>query len=242
MLPEKFSGRHSELRNFISAVKNVFELQPTRYASDRSKTGLIGSLCTGDALSWYRSLQETESDSLQDFFSFINDMTAYFGDPYVQDNARRQLLTLQQGRQSASSYAAKFRRIAADTAFDDHALRYHFERGLSMDVKRAIAVNDKSFDSLSELIKYAIKVDNRLFEAARQAPPPPVTSSRGPTPMEIGAVTTGKKKLTDAERALRMGKGLCLYCGKPGHLARACPNKSRERIAAATTSQSPKNE
>lgn len=240
MLPEKFSGRHSELRNFISAVKNVFELQPNRYRSARSQTGLIGSLCTGDALSWYRMLQESNSPHLQHFDNFVAEMAAHFGDPYVQDHARRQLLSLQQGRQSASSYSAKFRRIASDAAFDDQSLCYHFERGLNPDVRRAIAVNDQDFDTLSELIKYAIRVDNRLFESTRQETRTFASGSRGPVPMEIGAMTiTPHKKLSDTERADRLKKGLCLYCGKPGHLARSCPNKKTQHRIASVKVDSP---
>ncbi|OMJ20679.1 Retrotransposon-derived protein PEG10 [Smittium culicis] len=164
MLPEKFTGKHPELRNFISAMRNVLELQPYRYQSDRSKTGLVGSLCLGDALSWYRNLQESESPLLHDFSSFTEDLRSNFGDPYFQENARRQLLLLSQGKSSASAYASRFRRIATDTDFNDATLCYHFERGLNLETRRAIAVNDQNFNSLDELIRYSTKIDNRLFE------------------------------------------------------------------------------
>lgn len=241
MLPEKFNGRHSELRNFISAIRNVFDLQPSRYNADRSKTGLIGSLCVGDALSWYRTLQENDSPLLQNFNDFVTEFFAHFGDPYVQDNARRQLLSLSQGRQSASAYAAKFRRIASDTGFDDQSLRYHFERGLNQDVRKAIAVNDQEFEQLTDFIKYSIRVDNRLYESSRlfvQSTP----NYRGPTPMEIGRLDANEaRKLTSSEKEHRMKNALCLYCGKPNHIARSCPNK-RSVIVATINAEDSKNE
>lgn len=236
-LPDKFSGKHSELRNFISAVMNVFELQPSRFPSDRIKTGFVGSLCNGDALSWYRVLLEGQSPILHDFAAFVTDLHEYFGDPFMQETARRQLLQLNQGQSSASAYASRFRRLSQDTGFNDLTLQYHFERGLSAEVRKAIAVNDSRFTSLDSLIKYSIKVDNRLFDARRShqvhdSPPrrtlfntSPI-SSPGPSPMEIGALTSpGQRKLTEDEKKTRREKGLCLYCGNSGHIARDCPVK-----------------
>ncbi|OMJ12906.1 Retrotransposon-derived protein PEG10 [Smittium culicis] len=225
MLPEKFTGKHSDLRNFISALRNVLELQPYRYQSDRSKTGLVGSLCLGDALSWYRNLQESESPMLHNFSSFIDDLRSHFGDPYFQENARRQLLLLSQGKSSASTYASRFRRIATDTDFNDATLCYHFERGLNIETRRAIAVNDQTFNSLEELIRYSTKVDNRLFEFSRDtASYLPPQSSMNHTPMEIGKINVGRK-LTSTEKMHRFKNGLCLYCGESGHIVGSCPKK-----------------
>lgn len=244
MLPEKFSGRHSELRNFLAAIRNLFDLQPSRYESARAKTGLIGSLCVGDALSWYRTIQETNSALLQDWTNFVQDMQDHFGDPYVVETSRRQLLSLNQGKSSASTFAARFRRVAADAGFNDETLQYHFERGLNPEVKRAIAINNQSFDTLDDLLKYSIRVDNRLFEAQRSdsvVPRPFATPAPpGPTPMEIGSVAKDSprsRKLSDEEKIDRRTKGLCLYCGQPGHLALTCPAKQHLRVAGAEVSK-----
>jgi hypothetical protein len=250
VLPEKFSGKHSDLRNFLSSVSNIVELQPSRYGPDRAKTGLVGSLCLGDALSWYRTLQENSSPLLHDFREFLEEFKNQFGDPYFQENSRRQLLGLSQGKSSASAYASRFRRIASDTGFNDETLRYHFERGLSHEVRRAIAVNDQSFSTLDDTIKYAIKVDNRLFEFSKQEgqlsnPVRAPTVALGPVPMEIGSVTTPVHpkfhKLTDEEKTRRRREGLCLYCGQPGHLAHSCPSKQTNLRVAATETEDPKN-
>lgn len=249
MLPEKFSGKHSDLRNFISAISNVVELQPIRYRSDRAKTGLVGSLCSGDALSWYRSIQESRPEILLDWNQFNIELKDHFGDPYFIENARRQLLSLNQGRSSASTFASRFRRVAGDAGFNDETLQYHFERGLNPEVRRAIAINNQSFESLDELMKYSIRVDNRLFEAQRLdssvvRPYAPVSS--GPTPMEIGLVSstpsTKFRKLSDEEKADRRRKGLCLYCGQAGHLAHVCPAKQQTSHRVAATVPITKND
>lgn len=237
-LPEKFSGKRTELRNFLSAVENVFALQPRRYSSARAKTGLIGSLCSGNALSWFRVLQDTQAGTLEDYSLFVNEFKTYFGDPFLQENARRQLTTLVQGKTSAATYASKFRQLAVDTEFDDSTLRYHYELGLNAAIRQAIAVNDVTFSTLEGLIAYSIKVDNRLFDLGRRMnlssrsdsprsdSPRPTPTPQGPTPMEIGSISISTpRKLTDEEKQARRQQGLCLYCGKPGHLAKSCPAK-----------------
>jgi hypothetical protein len=51
----------------------------------------------------------------------------------------------------------------------------------------------------------------------------------GPTPMDVDAMTTGKKKkvqkLSQEERQRRLENGLCFGCGKSGHVSKYCPDK-----------------
>lgn len=249
-LPDKFSGKQKDLRNFMACVTNIFELQSRTYNTDRRKTGLIGSLCTHDALNWYRSLQEQNSELLYNYDAFIEDMKEHFGDPHMAERAKKQLLELTQGKGSAASYAAKFRRIAADTGFNQETLCYHFERGLKSEVRRAIAVNDYEFDNLDDLVKYAIKVDNRIFEASDYFRPSnsfvSVTPAarRGPVPMEIGSVRV--KTLGDDEKKRRIRENLCLYCAEKGHIAQHCPKKTSKKVTfnhgkISKEEQTPKN-
>lgn len=227
-LPAKFSGKPKELRNFLVAVDNVFEMQYLSYDSDRRKTGLIGSLCSEDALNWYRTLQESQSVLLHDYESFVSDMKEHFGDPHVTERAKRELLILNQGKGSASGYASRFRRCATDTGFNNETLVYHFERGLKSEVRKAIAVNDRSFGSLEDLIKYAIKVDNRLFEASNSILNNDTQffqqrNTRDPNAMEIGSLKFGK--IDENEKRRRYDNKLCLYCGESGHRVNECNKK-----------------
>jgi hypothetical protein len=63
-------------------------------------------------------------------------------------------------------------------------------------------------------------------------------SARGPSPMELGAMMnsamhnrrpsqpqTPRGPLSAAEKEYRFTHGLCLYCGKPGHITSSCPAK-----------------
>ncbi len=247
-MPDKFAGKPSELRNFLAQIKNIIDLRPGTYATDRHKTGLVGSLCNHEALNWYRTLQENQSPLLGNFKDFIEDMLLHFGDPNIKDRAKKDLLTLKQGSRPASSYAIRFRRIAADTGFNEETLQYHFESGLNPSVRQAIAVNDKHFQSLDELIKYAIKVDIRLHESVRPNQVSQfhgtnqVNRSASPTPMDLGSVRF--KPLSEDEKKRRRQAGLCLYCGTSGHFAQACPSKKSpvRQVRVTTGSGQPKNE
>ncbi|KAI8061105.1 hypothetical protein BC940DRAFT_310572 [Gongronella butleri] len=73
------------------------------------------------------------------------------------------------------------------------------------------------------------------------------TTTSGPMPTKIDATTPGKhtnfkksgeeqrdksgprRSINQEERNRRMKLNLCLYCAKPGHLARTCPNQPNNR-------------
>ncbi|KAH6584380.1 hypothetical protein BASA61_007494 [Batrachochytrium salamandrivorans] len=52
-LPDKFDGTRRNFRGFINQLELVFQLQASRYDTDRKKIAMLGTLLTGNALSWY---------------------------------------------------------------------------------------------------------------------------------------------------------------------------------------------
>jgi Zinc knuckle len=107
----------------------------------------------------------------------------------------------------------------------------------------------KRLEELAEMINTAIRIDNRVYERQMErtrgrAPFQPrykantsrfKKPSQGLYPREMDLDATQHRKkdshprrkggLTKAQREERMKKNLCLYCGKPGHRAKKCPNK-----------------
>ncbi len=65
-LPKKFDGDRTKLQDFVNQVRLVFRLQPHRYATEETQVGLIRSLLTGTALSWFSSLLQKGSPLLAD--------------------------------------------------------------------------------------------------------------------------------------------------------------------------------
>ena len=57
-LPDKFDGTRSKYRGFVNQLRLIFQLQPDRYPDGRTQVGLLGTLLTGPALSWFAPLLE----------------------------------------------------------------------------------------------------------------------------------------------------------------------------------------
>ena len=79
-MPEKFDGTRSKFRGFINQVQLITILQPERYPTEESKVGLVGTLLTGSALSWFAHLFEKRSPILSNFKTFLEALTEAFGE------------------------------------------------------------------------------------------------------------------------------------------------------------------
>jgi hypothetical protein len=57
-LPTKFDGTRSQFRGFLNQVRLVIQMHPSRYPTDVSRVGLVGTLLSGTALAWFTPLLE----------------------------------------------------------------------------------------------------------------------------------------------------------------------------------------
>ncbi|KAH9262522.1 hypothetical protein BASA83_013785 [Batrachochytrium salamandrivorans] len=57
-LPDKFDGTRKNFRGFINQLELVFQLQASRYDTDRKMIAMLGTLLTGNALAWYNPYLE----------------------------------------------------------------------------------------------------------------------------------------------------------------------------------------
>ena len=57
-LPTKFDGTRSQFRGFLNQVRLVIQMHPSRYPTDASRVGLVGTLLSGTALAWLAPLLE----------------------------------------------------------------------------------------------------------------------------------------------------------------------------------------
>lgn len=239
-LPEKFAGSISRFRDFIASVENIFALQPHRYPQDEVKTRFIGTLLVGDALSWFRDLVEQFPEQLRDYEVFKSEFKAMFDDPNATRHACDQLARLSQGSGSVSHYSLKFRRLAAQTGYNEAALRHFFRKGLHGKVKDVLSHTQEEPANLEEFIRFCIKIDHRLFDRKMEQKnenhyEPPVFKpsqnaafkSAGPTPMDLDVMQSETqkakfKKLTKQEKQRRADNNLCLYCASDKHQLPDC--------------------
>lgn len=267
--PSHFSGNRAELRNFLSQVRLVIDVQPSRFQSERQKVLYAASFLRDTAYSWFEPLlhQSPAPSLLDDFGEFTAKLSSVFGDPDQTASAERDIRHLRQ-RSSASAYAAEFQRLAAYISWNDSALASQFYWGLSDAVKDDMAQIDRPGD-LATLIATAIRIDTRqterkleqryrapghIFSPAppqhqpftQQRPqtfatrPPPSTPSSSFSPMDIESTISRKRApLSAEERERRRRNNLCMYCGQPGHFASTCPVRPPGRVAAASYSNDP---
>ena len=251
-LPTKFDGTRSQFRGFLNQVRLVIQMHPSRYPTDASRVGLVGTLLSGSALSWFAPLLEKESPLLNNFEEFLGEFKACFGDTDSIRTAINKIRRLRQGDRPASAYAADFRLLAADIPWDDQALMEQFRYGLRNDVKDLLLTFPEEPKSLTEAISRAVRCDNRLFErrSERQLQMPRARSeptyasvvarpfpresynappANTPTPMEIDT-TRRRGPLSEEEKQRRRTNRLCLYCGGPGHIAINCPHRPRRQV------------
>ncbi|CAI5691324.1 unnamed protein product [Oreochromis niloticus] len=162
-----FAGELGRCGGFLIQVSLLFQRFPHVFADDASKIShLIGAL-RDRALSWaesYLALHPLESLT---YVQFVQDFKSVFHHPLRADEAARQLSALRQGHSSVAEFSIDFRVKAAETGWGDAALHGAFICGLSERLKDELATRDEP-ESFEELVKLAIRIDNRLRERERE--------------------------------------------------------------------------
>jgi len=243
-VPERYSGNRKDIKNFLSTVKTVFRLQASRFPTDAIKISYIGTLLTNDAKTWYRSLEECESNSLLSLNDFLAVFENTFGDPNAAWNARVQLARCRQEGTSCLTFTTKFKALALESGYDQTALLQLYHNGLNDDIKDVLAHTDRVPDSFEEYSSLCIRIDNRQFQRKLEKKSQGRNNSRNPrtfghnpsiptynpnpeaTSMQVDVIDLRpKSQLPEDEKQRRRREGLCLYCAEPGHQAFNCPNK-----------------
>jgi len=251
-LPDKFDGTRSKFRGFVNQIRLITILQPERYPTEEARVGLVGTLLTGQALSWFTPLFEKRSPILSNFETFLEAFAEAFGEHDKVRWATTKIRSLRQGTRSASVYASDFRQLASDINWGEEALVSQFYWGLKDDVKDLL-LSLPDPQTLNEAISQAVKCDNRLFQR-RQDQRPRHQTTRFDVTMSANSLsshseatnmqidTARVRSLTPTEKKRRMEEGLCLYCGEEGHKVGNCPKKQNWRPVKTRSAVIPEND
>jgi Zinc knuckle/Retrotransposon gag protein len=172
---------------------------------------------------------------------------AIFGDQNKKPNAENQLAQMRQSTRTAEEYFQEFDQLVRTAGYqqnhDDVLVKYLHEQ-----VKTSII--DKVYSSGQLPTSYQewraaiINIDGLERRRAEQKkawsmqhpqklPTPgsyPKTTTERRT--GTGVTYTGQGQKMDVDQA--KAKGLCFRCGKPGHMARNCPDKPKFQVRALT--------
>ncbi|KAI2644670.1 Transposon Tf2-6 polyprotein [Labeo rohita] len=249
-LPDKWDGSGARCDVFLTNLSLIFEFQPSRYPTDRSRIALLVSLLTGQAAEWATAVLKADGDSAHSYPAFTTQLRAAFQHPESEVEVDSRLYHLRQGERSVSRYTTEFRTLSVQTTWSDAALRTAYYEGLSIRLKDELAVRELP-DTLEGMIQLALRVDQRMrhhphrtnsvsrsstgtiprtrtldspvtYAVAAPSPPPPIASEAHST----GAgepMQIGRTSLSAAERARRYREGLCAYCASPDHHRAICP-------------------
>ncbi|KAL5035510.1 hypothetical protein BDV3_005416 [Batrachochytrium dendrobatidis] len=164
VFPDKYDGTRSECRGFINQLELIFKLHPKQYDSDFKMTAILGLLLKGRAAAWYNPFiehPEEHEDLLNSWPLFKVEFRAAFGEADYQRAAETKLMYIKQGNQDCSTYATDFRILSMDAQWNDKALQFYFYQGLNPEI-RNLLVNFNKPDSLKDLMKLAIRADDRI--------------------------------------------------------------------------------
>lgn len=242
---EIFEGDSDRCSGFLLQCSLNFRRNPLSFHSDQSKIIYIIQSLKGRALKWAESYLSDHSIDLLTLESFVTEFRRVFDFPLRKEEAARKLQRMRLGNKLVSEHAIDFRVTAADSGWNEEALKSAFLNSLSDQLQDQIATRDEP-GSLDDLVNLAIRLDNRLKDRAKarnfksrslvaDRPGPSTFTSpncfqvtpefpSGEEPMQID-----NTKLSPAERQRRQRFNLCMFCGQPGHFVKTCTKRLNSR-------------
>jgi len=255
----RFSGSdRTQLRGWIAQLRIVIRHTPNRFPDEQAKMQYAFNRLSGLALKQILPhVWENGEIGLEDLAAFIQLLEAAFGDPDRVATTARNMKEIKQKNREFSQYYAEFQVIAADLDWNPSALRNALRSGVSEEMKDSFIHTDM-LDELPAFVTLCQKRDNQIpqrkAERAAQhkwtpsvgspspprAPAPPkapevapagtVPGYTGPAPMALSA---GRRRISDEERAKSFADGRCFYCGGFNHRAVDCAVRKKARLFKA---------
>ncbi|PWN18602.1 hypothetical protein BCV69DRAFT_301083 [Microstroma glucosiphilum] len=176
--PETFSGdRPSERKEFIRTLEYMFMSDPGQYdlalpGADNLRIITTISYLTGQARVWATNLwdQVPRPASMLYWHDFTQVFAAIFFDPEEKERAKKKIQMLKQTGKlhRIYSYTIEFNSLHPLTGYDGLVLRDFYYKGLSSEMKDAVALNGLQIDTLQQLQNACTRQDQRLAEREQE--------------------------------------------------------------------------
>ncbi|KAL6458305.1 hypothetical protein MHYP_G00335350 [Metynnis hypsauchen] len=168
---------------------------------------------------------------METYASFEHQFKEVFNHSGTGKDPGEQLLHLKQGNSTALDFSLTFCTLAAESGWEDQALKTVYRNGLNEKLKSELACKDDA-QTLDGLIKLSIRLDN-LIRSRRHvysSITTPASQTSGSEEMECD-----RAKVIPEEKQRRFREGLCFYCGEKGHFRENCKSLRRTSALRVTT-------
>lgn len=167
--PDSYYGERKKFESFVAQLNLSYSAAGASW-SDQDRITFAGSFLRGDAQRWFLPHldQYTGITNWLNYADFFKDFRMTFSDTNPQATAESEIRNLRQGRDSASTYKAKFGRISSYLAWNDAALLATFRAGLNDSLKSWISMlslySSHNLDTLSyhDFALKVIECDNNM--------------------------------------------------------------------------------
>lgn len=228
--PYKFDVTPGKCRGFLLQCSLFVSQQPLLYPTEESRIAFVCSLLTHKALDWATAVWDLNRPVFPPFEDFLRRFREVFDIPRGGEGAGKQILSLRQGRSSAAEFALTFRTLAAPTGWPDDPLKLHFRQALNMDLQSELACRDEG-KTLDQIIDLTVRIDN-LIRSKRP--------NRGVSPLIQLTFSNMNPCKWDIlvfplRREIVAFRGICLYCGQPGHMRVSCPTRPKQHTSTTVS-------
>ena len=235
--PELFDGTRSQYLPWKYQIEAKLRSEPGRFHTNRLAIDYTFSRTTGNARTrifpWVSV--HSASGTLEQFFLHLD---GAFKDAHMAETARNKLQSMRQKSSNVRDFMQDFNKEALTAGLSDHAiLKSMFLNALSHELRAALAGTIFSEDTTIEQMQshiaavsdnlWRLKLSSRKRENDKS--PYPTTEARfsspPPEPMDwepSRSHTQRAKWVSQQELDRRREDGLCLRCGKKGHLIGSC--------------------